>query len=264
MLALTAAPISGSSSSAIVVLPFVYRLDVSVMLLSMSLTSSYTVKKVALHSPAGLDSLRAAPDSEAFDRRKGRRQVHPAFPSTIPFRTFSSLVFAEAPAHTARRLDTTGGCCCSQRGSTMKADNVRAATVIALLDDLDDVPIAVLDNKARSFCYTNAAFEALSQGDAAAGQGEGGDAAAEEFFSLVQSSPSSSMRKPSSVEWRGKRVRIAWEESVEGEPVPLHTDQTTSEWSSMHCKVRAPAAGRQQGGRDLRGDTLLPSQNERS
>lgn len=112
----------------------------------------------------------------------------------------------------------------------MKADHVRAATVIALLDDLDDVPVAVLDNKARSFCYTNAAFEALSQGDAVAGKGQGGDAAAaEEFFSLVQSSPSSSTRKPSSVEWRGKRVRIAWEESVEGEPVALRADETTDE-----------------------------------
>ena len=100
--------------------------------------------------------------------------------------------------------------------------------MIALLDDLDDIPVAVLDNKARSFCYTNAAFEALSHGSAAAGKG--GDATAEEFFSVVQSSPSSSTRKPSSVEWRGKRVRMAWEESVEGEPVPLHTDQTTSEW----------------------------------
>ena len=54
----------------------------------------------------------------------------------------------------------------------MKADNVRAATVVALLDDLDDVPVAVLDNKARSFCYTNSAFEALSQGSAAAKRGD--------------------------------------------------------------------------------------------
>lgn len=136
--------------------------------------------------------------------------------------------------------------------------------MIALLDDLDDVPVAVLDNKARSFCYTNAAFEALSQGDAVAGKSEGGDAAAaEEFFSLVQSSPTSSTRKPSSVEWRGKRVRIAWEESVEGEPVALHTDHTTSEWRQRRLRqseLGRPAAGyfgSARGILDLRGDALL-------
>ena len=45
MLAMTAARASGSWSSAIVMAAFMYPLDDSVLLLSMPLTSNYTVKK---------------------------------------------------------------------------------------------------------------------------------------------------------------------------------------------------------------------------
>ena len=98
----------------------------------------------------------------------------------------------------------------------LEPDGARTATLLALLDSLDDVPVAIMDNKSSGLCYANPAFEEVCPCESR-----------EAFLHHLQTAPSpSSGKKPGYIDWHGRKVAVAWEERIEGGSGHLHTAGT--------------------------------------
>lgn len=92
---------------------------------------------------------------------------------------------------------------------------LRLATAVDLLSSLD-TPVVVVDNKGKSVCWSNPAFDKLCRGsnDSSDEQNQQAD-----FLQALQDAPSSSSKEPGSITWRDAAVSVAWEHAVEGENV---------------------------------------------
>jgi hypothetical protein len=148
----------------------------------------------------------------------------------------------------------------------MKAVNgLRQATLTGLLESLEDIPAVVVDNKAYSFAYTNTAFEQVCKPEqhkdfletvrkaSAEVQEIAGAAFAvgEEASGNQSRRYSESKQSCTSVQWGGQRIRIAWEESIEGDPGHEHSshgwsraerliDSQLKESASIPCHLLWP------------------------
>ena len=94
---------------------------------------------------------------------------------------------------------------------------LRLATAVDLLSSLD-TPVVVVDNKGKSVCWSNSAFDKLCRASNGSSDEQQQQA---EFLRSLQDAPSSSSKEPGSITWRDAAVSVAWEHAVEGEQIEI-------------------------------------------
>lgn len=136
-------------------------------------------------------------------------------------------------------------------------EGVRSATLLSLLDSLEE-PLAIVDNKANGICYTNPAFEDVLDSSQHAKFLEcvRNTASTSRLSSSSSSSGGASFKQASIVDYNGTRVRVAYEESIEGNPGHTHSAYSRSQSALLLLLLlpMRPRAGRS----GLLGLTSLP------
>ena len=115
--------------------------------------------------------------------------------------TLGQALYAAVLGFARRMADALGG--------------LRLATAVDLLSSLD-TPVVVVDNKGKSVCWCNSAFDKLCRGSNDSSEERHQQA---DFLQALQDAPSSSSKKPGSITWQKTAVFVAWEHAVEGETV---------------------------------------------